>query len=66
MLEHFKAWLETLMFLVAVSLVLLTVMRFAFTVSISFFESFGISVFIINIIGISSQLYRISKNSEDS
>jgi hypothetical protein len=62
MLNHFIDWLNTLLFLVIITLILLFIGIFIFHLDLRFFECFGIAVFIINIIGIVSQMINMSKD----
>lgn len=62
MLDHFVNWLNTLLFLIIITLILLFIGIFIFNLDLRFFECFGITVFIINIIGIVSQMITISKD----
>ena len=66
MLKYFISWLETFLFVVGVTLVLKIVSLVFLGVRLDFFKSFGITIFVINILGLASQLYRTSKNSEDN
>lgn len=64
MLKRFTEWLEVFLFLIGVTYLFKIISLIAFHSFFPFFEAFGITVFIINILGIVSQMYRTWKSTE--
>jgi hypothetical protein len=64
MLKRFTEWLETFLFLIGVTYFFKIISLTVFHTFFPFFEAFGITVFVINVLGILSQLYRTWKSTE--